>query len=205
MGNKKATDVFSDWAEIGKDEGMEQGHSPSVNTMIDLALPLMKPNFTFIDIGCGNGWVVRKFQSNAQCSMAIGVDGAKNMIDKAKNIDPEGHYVLAQLPQWSPNENFDLAMSMEFMYYLQQPQKFLATVFRDWLNSNGWIVFGIDHYLENESSHNWPEKLGVHMTTLSEQDWKNCLESIGFQHVSSSRTGASDGWAGTLILMGQKP
>ncbi len=205
MNTKTATDVFSDWAEIGKDEGMEQGHGPSVNAMIELILPFMKSNFTFIDIGCGNGWVVRKFQSNLQCTKAIGIDGAENMIQKAKQIDPHGDYILATLPQWAPREKFDLAMSMEFMYYLHQPQEFLASVYEHWLNSDGWLVFGIDHYLENESSHTWPEKLGVHMTTLSEQGWRDCLESIGFQHVTSRRTGASDDWAGTLILMGQKP
>ena len=60
---RDATDVFSEWAGKGKDEGMERGHAASVNQMLNLALAtnnLSQRPFTSIDIGCGNGWVVRK-------------------------------------------------------------------------------------------------------------------------------------------------
>ena len=42
MEQKSATDVFSQWAIIGKDEGMERGHAPSVKAMLELALPKVK-------------------------------------------------------------------------------------------------------------------------------------------------------------------
>ena len=54
-----ATDVFSQWALAGKDEGMERGHAPSVAQMLDLVLPKCPDAFEAIDLGCGNGWVVR--------------------------------------------------------------------------------------------------------------------------------------------------
>ena len=93
---RKATDVFSDWAKIGKDEGMEKGHYPSVSAMIELAMPHLKDGFTAIDIGCGNGWVVRLL-SEMGASHSEGVDGASEMIAKAKHIDSEGKYSLAHL------------------------------------------------------------------------------------------------------------
>ena len=34
MGEISAVDLFSTWAEMGKDEGMETGHAPSVEFMI---------------------------------------------------------------------------------------------------------------------------------------------------------------------------
>ena len=34
MGKISAVDLFSSWAEMGKDEGMETGHAPSVEFMI---------------------------------------------------------------------------------------------------------------------------------------------------------------------------
>ena len=54
---KAAVDVFSQWALIGKDEGMERGHAASVQAMLELALPKPNPEFSAIDLGCGNGWV----------------------------------------------------------------------------------------------------------------------------------------------------
>ena len=31
---RPAVDVFSDWAEEGRDEGMERGHAPAVGEML---------------------------------------------------------------------------------------------------------------------------------------------------------------------------
>ncbi len=203
MGLKKATDVFSEWAKIGKDVGMEEGHAASVSVMLEQAIHRMEKPFKAIDIGCGNGWVVRKLLSFDSCVHATGIDGAEEMIAKARDIDPEGEYVHAQLPGWIPEEKFDLVMSMEFMYYLENPKQFLRNISTDWIASGGWLIFGIDHYTENESSHSWPERLNVHMTTMSEEEWQDSLREIGFENVISLRAGAKDGWAGTLILVAQ--
>ena len=62
-----ATDVFSEWAQIGKDEGMEKGHASSVSEMLDFAFKektSIGKKFSFLDLGCGNGWVVRKVQEH---------------------------------------------------------------------------------------------------------------------------------------------
>ena len=55
---RKPTTVFSEWAAIGRDEPMAKGHEVAVNNMLEYALK-NKKNFSFIDAGCGNGWVVR--------------------------------------------------------------------------------------------------------------------------------------------------
>ena len=68
MEQKSATDVFSQWAIIGKDEGMERGHAPSVKAMLELALPKVKEDFTAIDLGCGNGIVLHKILNQLNSS-----------------------------------------------------------------------------------------------------------------------------------------
>ena len=73
MAKKAATEVFSQWALIGKDEGMERGHAASVKAMLELALPKVKSDFSAIDLGCGNGWVVRLL-SEMGASHVEGVD-----------------------------------------------------------------------------------------------------------------------------------
>jgi 2-polyprenyl-3-methyl-5-hydroxy-6-metoxy-1,4-benzoquinol methylase len=68
---KKATDVFGEWAENGKDIGMEEGHAISVEEMLNFSLDeraLINKNFSFLDIGCGNGWVTRRVSTNSLCS-----------------------------------------------------------------------------------------------------------------------------------------
>ena len=46
MGEKSAVELFSSWAEMGKDEGMETGHSPSVDFMISKAVPKLSDGFS---------------------------------------------------------------------------------------------------------------------------------------------------------------
>ena len=65
---REAIDVFGEWAEVGKDEGMERGHAAAVEEMLEFiyqrAKDLENP-FTITDLGCGNGWVVRKLTAHS--------------------------------------------------------------------------------------------------------------------------------------------
>ncbi len=204
MSQRTATDVFSEWAEAGRDQGMERGHGPSVEVMLERVLAQRQEPFTAIDIGCGNGWVVRKLLTHPLCTNASGVDGASAMIEKAKSIHPDGTYIEAMLPEWKPEMAVDILHSMECLYYLHDPLGFLKTLHADWLKDGGSIVIGVDHYLENPSSHDWPESLNVHMTTLSIAQWRDGMAEAGFTNIATSQTGAKEGWAGTLILTASK-
>ena len=74
MENKRMpTDVFGEWVELGRDEGMAMGHQQAVDHMLELALNNRK-SFSFIDAGCGNGWVVRQVAKLPQCVSAVGID-----------------------------------------------------------------------------------------------------------------------------------
>ncbi len=200
---KEATDVFSEWAEKGRDLGMEEGHSASVSEMLESAIPNLPQPFSAIDIGCGNGWVVRKL-TKLGASRSEGVDGAKKMVLKAREIDPQGTYHDAQLPEWTPENRFDLVHTMEFLYYLKNPQEMLTKIHDEWLESGGCLVAGVDHYLEHEASLEWPEQLDVHMTSMSIEDWKKAMQNAGFQNLKIWQTATTDGSAGTLAMLGIK-
>ena len=58
MSKKPATDVFHDWALVGKDEGMERGHAASVSEMLSFISKQVEVSgkaFSAVDVGCGNG------------------------------------------------------------------------------------------------------------------------------------------------------
>ena len=80
---QKAVVVFGDWAEQGKDIGMEKGHASAVSEMLEFAIKeraRLNKNFSFLDLGCGNGWVVRDVAKNPLCIDAHGIDGASQII-----------------------------------------------------------------------------------------------------------------------------
>ena len=58
---KKPIEVFSEWALNGKDKGMEKNHANPVEEMLNFINTERNEignEFSFLDLGCGNGWVV---------------------------------------------------------------------------------------------------------------------------------------------------
>ena len=202
MEKKAAVDVFSQWALIGKDEGMERGHAASVKAMLELAIPKLNEGFSAIDLGCGNGWVTRML-SELGAGHSEGVDGSDEMINKATSKDSNHKYSQGLLPDWSPGRRFDLVHTMEFLYYLDDPAGMLSIIHDEWLEENGILVAGVDHYLEHEESLTWPEHVGVHMTTLSIDDWKSAMDNAGFKDVEIHQVAGKESFPGTLVMMGR--
>ena len=198
------TTVFSEWAAIGRDERMAKGHEVAVKNMLDYALRGLD-NYSFIDAGCGNGWVVRLVKANKGCVVAAGVDGAQMMIEKALSIDPTGAYYHADLGNWAPNRKVDVVHSMEVVYYLYDPKGFVANVHKNWLKENGRLIVGLDFYKENTVSLSWPEDCGVSiMQLLPEATWIGFFKDAGFSNVQSWRVDVKENWAGTLVITAVK-
>ena len=63
---RKATDVFSEWALLGKDDGMQQNHSNAVEYMLQILTENQEYPFSFIDAAAaisGNLDDVRKYKN----------------------------------------------------------------------------------------------------------------------------------------------
>tara|TARA_X000001036_G_scaffold13366_1_gene11427 strand:+ start:3622 stop:4230 length:609 start_codon:yes stop_codon:yes gene_type:complete len=193
-------DVFNSWVLNGKDEGMQKNHSIAVNSMIQMLIGKSNKEFSFIDAGCGNGWVIRKINLHDLCSYSIGVDGSKNMINKAKKIDPSGNYVCSDLIQWKPKEKVDFVHSMEVLYYFENPSKLLKNIYDYWLKKEGTLIVGVDFYKENIISHSWPERLNTKMTLLSKKEWFECFRQAGFSYVQLSQINSGNDFEGTLVI-----
>ncbi len=202
----EAINLFNQWVETGKDDGMELNHTPSVNSMFNL-IPskILNSNFRFLDVGCGNGWVVKKTSSFKECTYAVGIDGAEKMILKAISNDKKSKYLTVDLNQLGDyKDNFDIIFSMEVFYYLNNPQTTINHIFNNLLNKNGCFIIGIDHYLENKPSLKWPIDLNVHMWTYSILQWKALFRSVGFKNIVVEQFGQKNDWSGTLVLYGEK-
>ena len=202
-----ATEVFGEWADQGKDIGMEKGHAVAVEDMISFAIQeraSLERNFSFLDLGCGNGWVVRKLENDPLCARSVGIDGAKQMIEKASEGASKSEFLLENIDTYSSPDKFDLIHSMEVLYYLENPALTLKKITDSWLNKGGRLIAGIDLYYENQDSHSWEEKVGTKMVMLKEAEWIEIFSRAGLQEVESWRSNQSQDWAGTLVLTGKK-
>ncbi|HIF37188.1 MAG TPA: class I SAM-dependent methyltransferase [Marine Group III euryarchaeote] len=204
---RKAIDVFGEWAEKGKDQGMEESHAIPVDEMMNFALKErleIGKKFSFLDLGCGNGWVVRKVANNTLCNLSVGIDGAQQMISNAELRGGDTKYILANINSFNSPEKYDVIHSMEVLYYLDDPSEIVRKISDSWLNKNGRLIVGIDHYYENTDSHSWQEKVGTRMLMLREIEWIQIFEDAGLSEVESWHSNKHTDWAGTLVITGKK-
>ena len=201
-------ETFNSWAINNKDINMQKGHTPAVNEMmkiINRTTDVMKDDFKFLDLGCGNGWVVREISKKYLCKSSVGVDGAKTMIKKAKELSSSNEkFIHADIQTWTTKDKFDIIFSMETFYYFKNPTKIINSIYNNSLNSKGIFIIGIDHYLENKQSLNWDKEYNLSTNTLSQNEWKSLFVKTGFKAITLSLFGKKNNWGGTLIISGQK-
>ena len=58
---------------------------------------------------------------NLLCVRSVGIDGAKQMIEKASEVASKSEYLLENIDTYSSPDKFDLIHSMEVLYYLENP------------------------------------------------------------------------------------
>ena len=194
--------TFNKWADSGKDKSMAKNHENSVNKMFDIikqkGFSFSKP-FNFIDIGCGNGWVVRKILDYKNCNYALGIDGAKNMI-KIANTYNKGTFLEEDIGNFKFKKKFDIIFSMETFYYLSNIDQILKDIYNNGLDQHGILIIGIDHYKENTPSLNWGNEYNLDIKTLSIDEWRKKMSINKFKNINLLQFNKKDDWQGTLII-----
>ena len=178
-------ETFDKWAKLNKDESMERGHQNSVDKMFEIIeqSKIINNSFSFIDIGCGNGWVIRKILKKPNCNDGLGIDGSKQMIKKA-NDKQKGRFIQTEIESFSFSKQFDIVFSMETFYYFKDPESVIQNIYKNGLKNNGMIVIGIDHFKENTESLSWGEDYNLELTTLSTNEWIELFTKSNFKQIN---------------------
>ena len=198
--------TFDDWALSRKDIKMEKGHTKSVDKMISIIKKkseIINNKFSFLDLGCGNGWVVRKILKNNNCINAVGIDGSPNMI-KIANEYQNGNFHQERIENIKFNKKYDIIFSMETFYYLDDIQDVLTNIYKNGIRKNGMIIIGIDHYLENEPTLSWDTDYNLSTKTYGIKKWLSLFKLSGFKNTKHMIFGKNKDWHGTLIIFAVK-
>ena len=204
----KTSRLFDKWAKTGRAEEMEKGHGTTVNKFLDKLV--FDKSFTFLDIGCGNGWVVRKISQLPNCKKAIGIDKSRTMIKKAKEkkTSEKEAYFTTDLESWKYAGKFDVVFSMEALYYSVPMEPALKKVYK-LLKKQGTFYCGTDFYKDNKLTTRWTKDMAIPMDLRSEQEWKKMFKEIGFhtraKHVLDPMNKSK--WKrefGTLFVIGKR-
>jgi len=202
----KNIELFDKWAQNGKDVSMENGHSKSVDFMLKILdeKSLFDNKFSFLDLGCGNGWVVKKISKNNLCNLAVGIDGSENMIKNAKLNSKDEIFINENIENWHWNKKFNIVFSMETLYYVKDIDYLLKNIYSNLLVDKGSIIIGVDHYLENKPSLMWGEDYNLDIVTLSVKQWEKLFLKNKFKNIKLYFAGQKDDWNGTLVIYAQK-
>ncbi|HEY3174521.1 MAG TPA: class I SAM-dependent methyltransferase [Candidatus Polarisedimenticolia bacterium] len=207
----EVAELFDGWARSGRAEGMERGHAPAARMALDrLGL---RDSSTFLDIGCGNGYVVRWAASAAPLGRAVGIDLSGEMIARARILStgcPNAEFAAGSFPEIDPpGAPYDAIFSMEVFYYLPDLGAALRRV-RELLRPGGSFACVVDYYAENAESHSWPSELGVPMKLLDAAGWADAFRRGGLTVIDQRRlrvrpeeaTAAWKAYEGSLMTLG---
>jgi ubiquinone/menaquinone biosynthesis C-methylase UbiE len=122
--------TFDEWAQNGRAELMEIEHGRNVLKFLK-TIQFDKP-FTFLDVGCGNGWVVRKIAKEKNCKKAIGIDKSKKMIiqSKKKIESKKEEFFHTDIESMKYKGKFNFIFSMESLYYADSMENALEKIYQ---------------------------------------------------------------------------
>ena len=172
--------TFDKWAKNGRDELMEKEHRKSVMKFLE-TISFDKP-FLFLDVGCGNGWVIRKIVEENNCKKAIGIDKSKNMIlqANAKKKTSKEKYIHKSIESLRYKNKFDFIFSMESLYYVDSIEIALEKIYKS-LKPGGQFFCGTDFYSDNKATIKWANIMKIQMHLHSKQEWKKFFKNAGFE------------------------
>ncbi len=205
----KVRKTFDKWANNGRAEEMEMEHGKNVLKFLK-TIPRVQP-FTFLDVGCGNGWVVRKIGNEKYCKKSTGIDKSKKMINAAKKkIDNKREeFFHTDIESWEYKEKFDFIFSMESLYYADSMEIALEKIY-ELLKPGGQFFCGTDFYADNKATLRWAKIMKIQMHSHSKKEWKGFFKDAGFRvktkHVKDLQNKKK--WKreyGTLFITGTKP
>jgi SAM-dependent methyltransferase len=172
---------FDRWAQDGTDRAMERGHG----RFTDVALQAWRigPDSRVLDVGCGNGWTVRRLMELG-AGEGVGVDISAEMVALAQ---PPGRYLQAtadDLPL--PDAHFSHVISVEALYYCADPEAAL----REWARvaqPGARLMVLIDLYRENPCHQIWRPLFPFEVQIRGEAEWAATIEACGWSDCTRRR------------------
>ena len=201
--------TFDEWAQNGRAELMEREHGKNVSSFLDKVT--FERQFSFLDVGCGNGWVVQKIAKNPNCKKAMGIDKSKKMIIQAiknKNNSNE-EFIHTDVESLKYRGKFDYIFSMESLYYVESIEIALKKIFK-FLNPGGYFFCGTDFYTDNKATAKWSKMMNMQMHLHSKKEWREFFKDAGFKTTTKQIKDLKNKkkWKrefGTLFIIGKKP
>lgn len=146
---------------------------------LDAVISHLPPSGAVLDVGCGIGRPIAEYFSQ-QGYRVTGVDGASNMIEKARSLRPEGRWIVADMRSLALGEAFDACLAWDSFFHLTpDEQRAMFPIFAAHLDTDGVLLFtsGPDAGVAIGSMNDQE----VYHSSLSTEEYRKLLGENGFK------------------------
>ncbi len=170
---------FDQWAEDGRDRGMEERHWHTARHA--LARMPVEDGETVLDLGTGSGYALRALRETNDIGRGYGLDASPAMLENARGYTDNSNIGFLRgdfghLPFGAGS--IDHVFSMEAFYYAHDPHRTLEEI-RRVLRPGGTFYCAVNYYEENVHSHEWQERIEVDMTLWSAGEYREAFRDAG--------------------------
>lgn len=182
---------------------------PALDLLTRVSLDALDSPHVIYDLGCGTGAVTAMLKDRWPEARVTGVDSSQAMLDRARNLGVDIHWLKRDLNEWEPEAPADLLYSNAVLHWLDSHETFFPRLLSG-LKPGGVLAVQMpynfsapSHTLIAETVRNgpWRENLEPH---LREQP---VLDPSAYYDILSPHTTALDLWETTYlhVLQGDDP
>lgn len=180
--------TFDKWVREGLAEGMERRHRRLAERMLERVE--IRRDSSVLDIGCGDGWLLRLIAGSAPDAALAGIDVSMEMVHAARLACAALDNVMiapgaAEEIPWAGGY-FSCVLSVESAYYWPEPARAAGEIFRVTKPGGSFHVL-INYYEENPFSDGWEVDTGLHLHRFDAAAWASLFEDAGFGSVGTDQ------------------
>jgi len=147
-GRSPGKDLWDDQFRSGEWKALDVAGEVAHYAILAAYVPYMHPNPDILDIGCGQGELVKHFKLRGFNSY-LGVDLSSEAVRQAtaEHGSEKIHFLSANCDSWTTEQRFDLIIFNESLYYSREPAKTLyryASYLRS--STNGGMLISMCEY-----------------------------------------------------------
>lgn len=109
---------------------------------LQVFIPHMKDNFKILDLGCGNGRLLKSLEQSDRKFKYLGLDFSEQLIKEARENHPNARFVVADMADacFEP-ETFDMIFMIASFHHLPSRRERLELLFNinRWLKPGGYL------------------------------------------------------------------
>ncbi|MFC7072431.1 class I SAM-dependent methyltransferase [Halovenus rubra] len=178
---------FDQWAQTGKDRGMEERHWHTAKHA--LARMPVESGETVLDLGTGSGYALRALRETRDVGQSVGLDGSPQMVYNAREYTDDellrfvgGDFHTLPFADNSVHH----VWSMEAFYYSQRPGQVLREI-RRILRPGGTFYCAVNFFEESRYTHEWQDRIEVEMQLWNKEQYREAFREAGL-HVAEQDT-----------------